>query len=278
LVALLLPSAGAAQISDWQPDRGAYASAAYYCEGVIDSPRAGSTLASGAPIHVAGWIVDTDARGWAGFDALHVYDGLAESGRFLARGTVGLNRPDVAAALGDPDHAASGFMATIPAGVLTNGEHTLTVYAHTPDKGWWYQQLTVTLSQQPAATAGRPVVAISQPDYGDKVYAGEDTFTLMGYALDPSATLQQGSQGSGIDRVQVFINDTYFGDAELGYSDADAGALGTQFANAGFRFAFEPTMLHEGNAQLEVRAHSVVSGNDIFASTTFLIVEGQRRS
>jgi hypothetical protein len=275
-IALLLGSAiaFAQATSDW--DAGPGATGSYFCSGAIDSPAPGSVVSSGTPVQVSGWIVDMTASGWAGFDDLHVYDGYAGSGQFLAKGTVGLDRPDVATAMGNADSALSGFAATIPAGALGPGQHTLTVYAHTPDKGWWYRQVPITVEAQPSTN---PVVAgITIPEYGDKIYTGDATYTLRGYALDQRASVMQGSQGSGIDRVQIYINDAYAGDADLGFSDSSAAAFGQQFANAGFRFTFKPTSLHDGNVQLEVRAHSVVTGSEISVPTTFLIVEGKRPS
>jgi hypothetical protein len=274
LLVLATSIASAEPASNWQPGPDAHGE--YFCNGVIDTPVAGATVTAGAPVQVSGWIVDMNAEGWAGFDNLHVYDGLAGSGKFLTQGTVGVSRPDVAAAFGNQFYTSSGFAATIPGGALSAGQHTLSVYAHTPDKGWWYTQFTVNVVGQPAASTGKPTLGISQPEYGEKVYTADDTYTVIGYALDPAATIMQGSQGSGIDRVQVYVNDTYLGDAELGYSNSDASAFGTQFANAGFRFEFQPTQFHEGNAQLEVRAHSVVTGKETSFPTTFLVVEGKR--
>jgi hypothetical protein len=96
----------------------------------------------------------------------------------------------------------------------------------------------------------------------------------MGYALDDSANVNQGSQGTGIDRVQVYTNDMYMGDADLAFTDSQAVTFGKQFANAGFPFTFKPTKLHAGNVQLEVRAHSVVTGKEVSVPTTFALIEG----
>lgn len=126
------------------------------------------------------------ASGWAGFDDLHVYNGYAGSGRFLAKGTVGLDRPDVATTLASPFSAPSGFTATIPAGALGHGQHTLTVYAHTPDNGWWYRQVALTVAQQ-QPVRDRALVAINVPEYGEKVYTGDSTYTVRGFALDKRA-------------------------------------------------------------------------------------------
>ena len=52
----------------------------------------------------------------------------------------------------------------------------------------------------------------------------------MGYALDKSASLQQGSQGSGIDLVSIYVdaerdnNGTFLGTADLAFSDAISAA------------------------------------------------------
>jgi hypothetical protein len=112
------------------------------------------------------------------------------------------------------------------------GRHTLTVFAHAPDKGWWYRQVGVSVTVQPAAESARAIAHISNPRYGEVVYTGDDTYTLTGYAPDKSATINQASQSSGIDRVQVYINDGYMGDADLAFSDAQAATFGSQFANA----------------------------------------------
>src|ERR687887_2281663 len=67
--------------SDWEP--GPNAAGEYFCSGAIDSPNAGSVIASGASVEISGWIADMSATGWAGFDDLHVYDGTAGKGRLL---------------------------------------------------------------------------------------------------------------------------------------------------------------------------------------------------
>src|SRR5437899_2706812 len=64
--------------------------------GVVDQPIDGSTTASNQPIAVSGWVVDQTADGWAGIDAVHVYDGLAGAGgTFLGQASVAQSRPDV---------------------------------------------------------------------------------------------------------------------------------------------------------------------------------------
>src|SRR4029077_7492007 len=81
-------------------------------------------------------------------------------GKMLAKAVFAQNRPDVASATGNPFWAASGFGADIPASSLATGNQTLSVYAHTPGKGWWFKQVNVNVS---ASAATNPAPAAAAP-------------------------------------------------------------------------------------------------------------------
>src|SRR5258708_171732 len=110
--------------------------------GNVDQPVNGSIVPFDQPVAVVGWVIDRTADGWAGIDDLHVYEGLAGQGTFLGRASFAQSRPDVAQALDNPFWSDSGFVLSLPAGSLNAGGHTLTVYAHTPSKGWWFTQIS----------------------------------------------------------------------------------------------------------------------------------------
>ena len=102
----------------------------------------------------------------------------------------------------------------------------------------------------------------------------------MGYALDKSASLQQGSQGSGIDLVSIYVdaerdnNGTFLGTADLAFSDPSAqSTYGSQFVSAGGRFTLKTTSFHKGAHTLFVYAHSVVTGKEDLESVGFNIFE-----
>ncbi len=136
----------------WSP--GPSAVGASTLDGYVDEPGTHVTVAVGAPVKVAGWVVDTTAQGWAGIDEVHVYAGRAgEGGTFLTKGSVGQPRPDVAAAKGNGFWSGAGFTATISAGVLQPGARMLSVYAHTPSRGWWFKEVPVHVVQ---ASFGSP--------------------------------------------------------------------------------------------------------------------------
>jgi hypothetical protein len=267
--------------------------------GFIDVPAMNATVPTGS-FTVAGWFVDQTAQGWAGADDAQVWQGTMDGGgKLLAKALFAQGRPDVASALGNPFFTNSGFSAVIPANSLSAGPQTLSVYAHTPGKGWWYKQTQVNVSASapatanpapaPSAPAGTaptvsggtpPIVVIEQPTSSTNIKTHDAVFTIIGYALDKNATPNQPTQGSGIDHVSVFIDaerdagGINVGDADLAFADAAAAsAYGPQFSAAGYRINFKPTALHKGSHTLFVYAHSVVTGKENLATGSFAIIE-----
>jgi len=164
------------------------------------------------------------------------------------------------------------------------------VYAHTPDKGWWFKQVVVNVAANapsaptpvpPGPTVsggGPPIVAIERPKDSEVVPTRSD-YEISGYALDKNAAPYQGVAGSGIDRVSVYIGDrdnggTFLGDANLGFSNsAVEGQYGSQFASTGWRLVFHPTQFHQNTYLMFAYAHSVVSGKEDVAVRYFSIRE-----
>src|SRR6266851_9953120 len=137
-------------VSSWTAGPDAILDPTY--DGFIDIPDLNSTVPTGS-FTVAGWFVDKTAEGWAGADDVQLWQGTMDGGgKMLAKAVFAQSRPDVAAATGNPYWAASGFGGNVPAGALSAGGQTLSVYAHTPGKGWWYKQVAVTVSTAAAAS------------------------------------------------------------------------------------------------------------------------------
>jgi hypothetical protein len=260
-------------------------------DGFIDAPAAGAMVPAGNFL-VSGWFVDTTAQGWAGADDLQVFLGQARNGGSLvAHGVVGQDRPDVAAVEGNPYFAAAGFSALIPADALPAGPQTLSVYVHTPAKGWWYKQVAVNVAASapavpaPAPTAAPlpggdlPIVGIERPKDSEVVYTSS-IYHILGYALDRAAQPNQGVAGSGVDRVEVYLDNPresggiFLGDANLGYNDAVAPQLyGGQFESAGWELDFKATDFHANTHLLFAYAHSAVTGREDVAQRYFAIRE-----
>jgi hypothetical protein len=204
--------------SGWSAGPGASGDNTY--DGSIDLPPNAAAVAIGTPFTVGGWVVDRSAEGWSGIDQVQVLDGPMErGGAVLATATVGQDRPDVAAALGNPYFAASGFSVSVPANALRAGPATLSVYAHTPNKGWWYRQVIVdVVSRAPVLARTGLIAKVTQPEPGAPI-ASTPSYTLRGTAYDTAAT-----SGSGVDRVQVYLDGVrgagqFLGDATLSGTD-----------------------------------------------------------
>lgn len=290
LGALALPVPAAADaVSTWTGGPGAILDNTY--DGFIDQPSANANVSTGNFV-VTGWFVDKQAEGWAGADAMQVFQGTMDGGgKKLADGLVAQNRPDVAAATGNGYWAASGFAAILPSGSLSAGPQTLSVYMHTGGKGWWYKQVNVTVSAGASGApvpstggarpsgAAPPIIGIEKPKDGEQVSTRSD-YQIIGYALDKAAAPNQGVAGSGVDRVQVYIDaergngGTFLGNADLGFSDSTPASLyGGQFSSAGWRLTFKPTQFHANSHLMYAYARSAVSGKEDLAVRYFSIHE-----
>jgi hypothetical protein len=282
---------GSAQSAGWSPGPDAVGDNTY--TGVIDQPAASASVPTGG-FAVAGWFVDTTADGWAGADDIQVWQGTMDGGgHLLFKPNFAQSRPDVATALGNGFAVSSGFFGFVPAGALAAGPQTLSVYAHTPAKGWWFKQVGVNVSPTAAANptpappgptvhgGALPIIVIKTPKDSETILTNNVDYQITGYALDRNAARYQGVAGSGIDRVQVFLGDRdnggqLLGEADLGFNDTTAeGLYGSQFASAGWRLSFQPTRFHQNTYLIFAYARSVVTGKEDVAVRYFAIREHQ---
>jgi hypothetical protein len=150
-VSLPMPVHAAPVLGDgWLAGPGTVGDSTY--SGVIDAPVVGAPVTSSGAVRMAGWFVDRTAVDWAGADDVEIYLGtMGNGGALLTHAFFARDRPDVAATFGRPDWAASGWSAIVPTTALVPGNNVVSVYAHSPAKGWWYKQ--VTLSVSPDATS-----------------------------------------------------------------------------------------------------------------------------
>ena len=103
-----------------------------------------------------------------------------------------------------------------------------------------------------------PYVAVANPTPGDSLVEGG--LDIQGKAFDPLATPDQ---GTGIDRVQIFLEDRdrgglHLADARLGFTNT-AAAPGSQFALAGWDAIVNLT---SGTHTLFIYARSSVTGKE----------------
>jgi hypothetical protein len=226
-------------------------------QGFIDHPNAGATLQAGAPFQVSGWVVDTTAQGWSGISSVEVLLGATSLGHL----SVGQSRPDVAAILNNPYYANAGFSGTISS-ALPAGNQTLTIVAHTPDKGSWSKQVPVTVTGSassgalltvPAAAAEGLMLRVISPTTSDVVVSNNNG-TIYGVAYD---TRTRPELGVGVDRVQAYL-------------DGPRGQAGSQFLGdatfngTNWSIPWQPTKFNNvRHHNLWVYARSSVTGEEV---------------
>jgi hypothetical protein len=245
----------------WSPGPGAGGDNTY--QGFIDQPPAGAGILLGASFRVTGWAVDMAAEGWAGIDDVQVLNGST----VLAHGSVAGNRPDVAAATGNPFWAASGFDVLVPGGSLQSGPANLTVSVHTPGKGSWTKPLSVTIAGGGSVLTGAAniiglILTVVAPSNGENVLATHNG-VIRGVAYD---TRTRAELGVGVDRIQIYLDgprDTP-GSQTLG----TANQQGTTWT-----LAWEPTKYdHVPQHHLWIYARSTVTGEERLVNIDITIV------
>jgi len=126
-------------------------------------------------------------------------------GTRLAGAQLGLPRTDVPAVLDNPDWSKAGFAVTIPLSSVPFGSTTLTLAAHTPERGTWLSSVQVvvpSLGSVPAAPVLAPVVVPAAPPVVPRVRA-EIQAPQPGDLVGRSFVVQVLAPGA--DRVDVFL-------------------------------------------------------------------------
>jgi hypothetical protein len=217
--------------------------------GFIDVPASGSTVTRDTQVVLQGWVVDRTAVGWTGVDDVQIYLGLPDQGGSLVtHATLGQRRDDVAAALGNAYWANAGFAASFTDNGLATGSNLITVYAHTPDRGWWYKQVEVRIQPLPdIANADDPLLTVREVVPSVDVSQQTQNLTLRGWAIDRNLPLNLtlGVGGSGVSRIQVYLDGprqtgTFLGDAAMGLTNREATGFGERFLHSGWELTVHP--------------------------------------
>ena len=217
--------------------------------GFIDAPGPGVTIQRNSTVTVRGWVVDRTAQGWTGVDDVQIYLGLPDQGGTLVtRASSGQRRDDVVAAFGNPFWAGAGFTASFSEGSLAVGSNVLTVYAHTPDRGWWYKQVEVHVEPLPALPyADDPLLIVREAIPSLTVFQTTSNLTLRGYAIDRNLPLDKvlGIGGTGVSAVQFYLDGprqsgTFLGNADFGRVNREATGFGARFLQSGWELTVHP--------------------------------------
>jgi hypothetical protein len=274
------PATAAADASrPWTPGANAMGDDTY--TGSIDSPVAASTVPHNSTVLVQGWVVDRTADGWTGIDSVEIYLGLRDQGGVLMSGAqIGQPRDDVAAALGNPFWATAGFSASFADNGLAVGSSLLTVYAHSPSKGWWYQQVEVRVPAAPdLAFADDPLLIVREVVPSLDVTQTTSNLTLRGYAIDRNLPKNAvlGVGGSGVSRIEIYLDGprnrggTFVAIPVLGLKNREATGFGQRFLTSGWEVSVHPSELSVDRHEFFIYALSAYWPNETLVIIPFNI-------
>ncbi|GAH57611.1 unnamed protein product, partial [marine sediment metagenome] len=117
----------------------------------IDAPSANQQVSG--TFELAGWAVEHSALDSTGIKAIHVYNGPANGEQnMLGVAQYGIARPDVASNFGKSNFTNCGFKLNVNSSKLTDGKHTIYIYAYNPNIGWKY--ITVTINYVGGTSSG----------------------------------------------------------------------------------------------------------------------------
>jgi hypothetical protein len=213
---------------------------------------------------IAGWAADMGATSGTAVDAMAVWafpsNGAAPI--MFAVTNFGGARPDVAAALRNPNLMDSGFdlIAQLPA-----GSYTLAVYAHSTVNNSWNTPTVVHVTVQ---TPSNPLMFVDLPSPNQmSLSSAPGGIVVAGWAVDLLA-----ASGPGVDLINVWAipqqgssTPVWVGSSPTGGARPDVSALlggSSQWSTSGFTVT---GTLRAGNYTLVVYAHSAVTGtfNDV---------------
>jgi uncharacterized protein YkwD len=219
----------------------------------VDVPAEGNNV-SGVVV-IEGWSADLGRPGGTGVDLVHVYlDGSKEEGgTFLGAATLGVSRPDVFNVFGVHD---TGYRLSWDTASLSNGAHTLFVYARSTVTGAWK-----LATRNVVKSESNPIMFIDVPAEGETV---SGVVTVGGWAAD----LASGS-GPGVDAVHVYVSGSFTGAANYGRNRPDvANVFGPNFQNSGYSLAVD---LPSGTHTITVYARSALTGGWISRTRTVTV-------
>ncbi|SMC20960.1 Beta-N-acetylglucosaminidase [Clostridium acidisoli DSM 12555] len=207
----------------------------------IDSPQSNSKQSSNQ-LNVSGWALSQN-----GVKSVQV----AVDGKGAQNATLGGARPDVANFYqGYTGGANSGYSTNIDISSLSYGIHTVTVTSIGNDGST--RTLDTSIYKINAATSSLPASTfIDTPTSKSNVFSVNNKVSVSGWSID----------GSGMQKVQVYVDNSYKGDANIGISRPDVAKVYPSYYQAstsGFNYDLDISSIPDGTHTITVRG----TGND----------------
>jgi sugar lactone lactonase YvrE len=211
---------------------------------VGDSLTFSSTVSQADSLEVRGWVADYVDGAPLGNVKVYI------DGTLTGTPTLGIARPDVAAAQNNGSYLYSGYESLSPATTLSLGAHAVTVIAidslgHSTTFG--PASFTVGAAAGLGAPFGGIGGAVDSTTLSSTV-GQSDSLKVTGWVADPQ-------DGAPLSNVTVYIDGTPAGAPTLGIARSDIAAIyGTTYTNSGYQFLYSAASLSLGTHQVKVTA------------------------
>lgn len=197
----------------------------------IDTPKSNSSTSQNQ-INVAGWSLDA-----SGTNKVQVYVDDAYKGD----ATIGLSRLDVNKAFpGYSGGTNSGYSYTLNLSDVSIGSHTITVKSVGKNGTTIQQSIKFNKNELPS------LITIDEP-FSNSNTKNKNQINVVGWSLD----------ASGINKVQVFVDNAYKGDATIGLTRPDVNKVFPGYpegTNSGYNYALNLLDISDGAHTLLVKS------------------------
>jgi beta-N-acetylglucosaminidase len=215
----------------------------------IDTPQGNSKISNNT-LYVAGWSLNSN-----GVKSVQV----SIDGKNSENASIGVARPDVARVYPQYNGAQySGYGVSLNISQLSNGTHTITVTSNGNDGSSKSQDLTIyKVPADGKNLAG--ITCIDTPTKNSNIFSVNNEVNVGGWSVD----------GYGIQKVQVYVDNTYMGDANLGVSRPDVGNVLPQYpgsASSGYNYSLNISNISDGIHTITVKSignEGSVSSNSV---------------
>ncbi|SFG94916.1 GH25 family lysozyme, partial [Sporolactobacillus nakayamae] len=198
-------------------------------KGYIDAPKQNESLQG-----------TSEVRGWylSGSDVskIEVY----VDGKYQGKASYGLSRSDIQRAYPEYENGSAGYKYNLNTKVLTTGKHTLTI-KETGVNGETQTQARIFTVKNLGALGNIEVPQLNETLQGIS--------EIRGWYLS----------GSGIKRIEIYVDETYKGQANFGISRPDVMNAYSQYHenNSGYQYYLQTSELSAGRHTLIVKAISL---------------------
>jgi protocatechuate 3,4-dioxygenase beta subunit len=211
-------------------------------EGAIDSSTGSATVSQTDMLRIGGWVADvTDGAPLAN---VKVYiDGTA-----VGTPTLGIARPDVAAALNNAAYLDSGYLLFYSAATLSVGTHAVTVVAiDSGGRSTTFGPLTIAVTSAPPLPPFGNFEGATDSSTGSATVSQTDMLRIGGWVADVT-------DGAPLANVKVYIDGTAVGTPTLGIARPDVAAAlnNAAYLDSGY-------LLFYSAAKISVGSHAVTA-------------------